>query len=62
QGITTKLLQNSPYPACQVTVYVTPHDAAQAVALADGGILIALGFLRNLKNEDEVAAVLAHEL
>ncbi len=62
QGIAAKLLQHSPYPACQVTVYVTPHDAAQAVALADGGILIAMGFLRNLKNEDEVAAVLAHEL
>ncbi|MEX2616427.1 MAG: M48 family metalloprotease [Alphaproteobacteria bacterium] len=62
QGIAAKLLRHSPYPACQVTVYVTPHDAAQAVALADGGILIALGFLRNLKNEDEVAALLAHEL
>jgi|GEM_PF-704066 len=62
QAIATKLLSHSPYPDCRVTVYVTPHDAAQAVALADGGILIALGFLRNLKNEDEVAAVLAHEL
>lgn len=62
QGIATKLLQNSPYPDCMVTVYVTPHDAAQAVALADGGVMIAIGFLRNLKNEDEVAALLGHEL
>ncbi len=62
EGIVGKLLANAPYPNCEVTVYVTPHDAAQAVALADGGILIALGFLRNLKNEDEVAALLAHEL
>lgn len=62
QSIVDKLLAETPYPDCSVTVYVTPHDAAQAVALADGGILVALGFLRNLKNEDEVAALLAHEV
>lgn len=61
-GILAKLLAVSPMPDCSVTVYVTPHDATQAVALADGGILVALGFLRNLKSEDEVAALLAHEL
>lgn len=61
-GIVKKLLAASPIPDCSVTVYVTPHDAAQAVALSDGGILVAIGFLRNLKNEDEVAALLAHEL
>lgn len=62
QGVLAKLVAVSPYPGCKVTVYVTPHDAAQAVALADGGILVALGFLRNLKNEDEVAALLGHEV
>ncbi|NKB58768.1 MAG: M48 family metalloprotease [Alphaproteobacteria bacterium] len=61
-GIMRKLLAASPHTDCSVTVYVTPHDAAQAVALADGGVLVAIGFLRNLKNEDEVAALLAHEL
>lgn len=60
QSILDKLLAASPFPDCSVSVYVTPHDAA--VALADGGILVALGFLRNFKNEDEVAALLAHEL
>lgn len=43
-GIVKKLLAVSPIPDCSVTVYVTPHDAAQAVALADGGILVAIGF------------------
>lgn len=62
QVVAAKLLANTPYPGCGVLVLATPHDAAQAVALADGGILIALGFLRNLRNEDEVAAILAHEL
>lgn len=62
QSVIENLLAETPYPECSVTVYVTPHDAAQAVALADGGILVALGFLRNLKNEDEVAALLAHEV
>jgi Zn-dependent protease with chaperone function len=62
QGVVGKLLAVSPNPNCRVTVFVTPHDAAQAVALKDGGILVALGFLRNLKNEDEVAALLGHEV
>ena len=61
-GVMAKLIAASPYPKCGVRVYVTPHDAAQAVALNDGGILVAIGFLRNLKSEDEVAALLAHEL
>ncbi len=61
QGVLDKLVAVS-VPNCRVTVHVTPHAAAQAVALSDGGILVALGFLRNLKNEDEVAALLAHEL
>jgi predicted Zn-dependent protease len=61
QGVVNKLVAES-VPNCRVTVYVTPHAAAQAVALSDGGILVALGFLRNLKNEDEVAALLGHEL
>jgi len=61
-AIAGKLLAASPRPHCRISVYVTPHDSTEAVSLADGGILITLGFLRNLKNEDEVAALLAHEL
>jgi len=61
-GIMGRLAAASPFPKCRVIVRVTPHATVQAVALADGGVLIAIGFLRNLKNEDEVAALLAHEL
>ena len=61
-AVAGKLVAASPKPDCRVRVYVTPHDSAEAVALSDGGILIALGFLRNLKSEDEVAALLGHEL
>ena len=57
-----RLVAASPYSKCRVVARVTPHATVQAVALADGGILMAIGFLRNLKNEDEVAALLAHEL
>jgi len=61
-GVMGRLVAASPFPKCRVIVRVTPHATVQAVALADGGVLIAIGFLRNLKNEDEVAALLAHEL
>lgn len=61
-AILAKLLAVSPRPQCRVTVFVAPHDSAEAVALADGGILVTLGFLHNLKSEDEVAALLGHEL
>ncbi len=61
-AVLAKLVAVSPRTDCKVRVRVTPHNTAQAVALADGGILLAIGFLRNLKNEDEAAALLAHEL
>ena len=61
-AIMAGLVAVSKRPHCRVTVWVTPHDAPQAVALDDGGVLITMGFLRNFKNEDEAAAVLAHEL
>ena len=41
---------------------MTPHDSTEAGAFADGGIIVTFGFRRNFKNEDEVAALLAHEL
>lgn len=61
-AVMAKLVAVSRRPHCRVHVWVTPHDAPQAVALGDGGVLVTMGFLRNLKNEDEVAALLAHEV
>ena len=61
-AVLAKLVAASPKPDCNVRVFVTPHDSVQAVALADGGILVGIGFLRNLKSEDEVACLLGHEL
>lgn len=61
-AIMAKLVAVSKRPNCRVTVWVTPHDAPQAVALGDGGVLVTMGFLRNFENEDEAAALLAHEV
>jgi len=61
-AIMAKLVAASKRPNCRVTVWVTPHDAPQAIALGDGGVLVTMGFLRNFENEDEAAALLAHEV
>lgn len=60
--IKDRLLQVSPVPNCAIHVYVIPQEHFAAAAAADGAIFLPLGLLRDLKNEDEIAAVLGHEI
>ena len=43
-------------------VIVVANDQMDAGATADGNIFISSGYIRELKNEDQLAALLAHEL
>lgn len=60
--IKDRLLKISPLPGCAIKVYVIPQEHFAAAAAADGGIFLPMGLLRDLKNEDEIASVLAHEV
>lgn len=44
------------------TVYVTSNEGLDGLATADGNIFLGIGFLKNLETEDQVVAILAHEL
>jgi predicted Zn-dependent protease len=48
------------YP--DVRVWVVPDEAFNAYAREDGNIYFGIGLLADLESDDEVAAVLAHEL
>lgn len=43
-------------------VLVVANDQMDAGATADGNVFLSSGYLRELKNEDQLAALLAHEL
>lgn len=43
-------------------VIVVANDQLDAGATADGNIFVSSGYIRELKNEDQLAALLAHEL
>jgi beta-barrel assembly-enhancing protease len=43
-------------------VLVVANDQMDAGATADGNVFISSGYIRELKNEDQLAALLAHEL
>lgn len=60
--IKDRLLKVSPLPGCAIRVYVIPQEHFAAAAASDGGIFLPMGLLRDLKSEDEIAAVLAHEV
>jgi predicted Zn-dependent protease len=65
QGYVNNVLANlrSGLPGTLVVakVYVTPQKDFEAYTLEHGAIFISLGTLQSLENEDELAALLAHE-
>ena len=60
-GVLAKLLAQSPVKSVPARVYVRASGDWAAKSTADANIYVALGALLRLDNEDEVAALLAHE-
>ena len=60
-GVLAKLLAQSPVSRVPGRVYVRASGDFAAKSTADANIYVALGTLLRLDNEDEVAALLAHE-
>lgn len=52
---------SSPYSSMGMDFIVLQDDAVNAVAVAGGPVAITTGMLAFLENEDELAAILAHE-
>jgi Zn-dependent protease with chaperone function len=60
-GVLAKLLAGSPVTQVPARVYVRASGDWSAKSTADANIYVSLGILLRLDNEDEVAALLAHE-
>ena len=56
-----KLQSSWPATPVAATVYITPQRDFEAYTLENGAIFVSLGALQLLENEDELAALLAHE-
>ena len=56
-----KLKSSWPVAPVAATVYITPQKDFEAYTLENGAIFVSLGTLQLLENEDELAALLAHE-
>lgn len=56
-----RLTAHWPGRPASVRVYITPSPDFQAYTLEHGAIFVSLGSLQRIQNEDELAALLAHE-
>ncbi|RKQ72898.1 M48 family metallopeptidase [Oceanibaculum indicum] len=62
-GIARRLLEPSPITGAPITVYVTASERyGEAKALPDGTIAIPMASILQADSEDELAALLAHEI
>lgn len=61
-GIYQRLKEASGVQAVPGRVHLTPSSELDASSTADGNAFVSLGYLRALRTEDELAALLAHEL
>jgi Zn-dependent protease with chaperone function len=57
-----RIVAASPVPALDVRAYVRAESGFGAESTPDGSIYINIGLLHDIQSEDELAAVLAHEL
>lgn len=62
EAVLHRLLDAADVSGLVPTVEVVPAEDVWGAAFPDGVVLISLGAVRNLKSEDEFAAILAHEL
>lgn len=57
-----RILPNRPWPQAGYRFLVLPLDEPRATGGPGGTVMISTGFLRSLESEEELAAVLAHEV
>ncbi|WP_224247909.1 M48 family metallopeptidase [Hyalangium gracile] len=57
-----RYLDNRPWPLAGYQFVVMPSEEPRAVGNPGGVVMISTGFLRSLESEEELAAVLAHEV
>jgi Zn-dependent protease with chaperone function len=57
-----RLIVNSPVASLPAQAFVLASNDFNASCGADGSVLVTVGLLRNIESEDELAAVLAHEI
>lgn len=57
-----RVLENRPWPLAGYRFLVLPLEEPRATASPSGTVMISTGFLRKLESEEELAAVLAHEV
>lgn len=62
QGIRTRLLASSGVTGVPGRTRVLADGSFSAFSTADGNVYIAMGWFENFSNEDEIAALMAHEL
>lgn len=57
-----RVLPNRPWPMAGYRFLVLPVDEPRATASPGGTVMVSTGLLRQLQSEEELAAVLAHEV
>ena len=62
QSLLDCLPQDSPLRQYQFKIFLSDTDDVNAIALPGGNIVVFSGLLRQVKSENELAMVLAHEL
>jgi len=62
EGVARRLLEASPRKGLSIRVRIAAHDRYNAVVYPDGAVFLSLGAINNIKSEDELAMLLAHEL
>ncbi len=61
-GIRDKLLRASEVDEVPGSIQIVANTAYSARATADGNILVSMAWLPDVESEDEIAAIIAHEL
>lgn len=62
EEIVRRLLDAGGITRIEPKVYITAQDRIHGAAYPDGSIFVTLGSIRNFDSEDELAALLAHEV
>ncbi|WP_321392574.1 M48 family metallopeptidase [uncultured Desulfuromusa sp.] len=62
QALLDQLPQNSPLRQYQFKIFLSETEDVNAIALPGGNIVVFSGLLQQVKSENELAMVLAHEL